>query len=443
MRVGAGTVDICALESKVMLLVQKMEGYKKEVGKLRMRQERMEGYVRRIEEIMEKEVKRCCSDAENGEILLYLFSLSSYKLYSFWCSVARGSPSLSSSGTNKSSNEMVLPSSSSIISTEPQINPNYKDSTSPVEDGFSTPDDLDMPVSGPQDGGMDYTGYVGIQQPSLQPMSSIGSPHWQQRYQDASMEYGNFMATPKAAVLGSSSSGLKMSLSMPSSSQIGLRLTRSMSCGSGTESGSATACRTEKTMQGPRPPLPVLNSSGSIASSGSSSSIVSTGSNMSPSTSSSSGVNVNMKIGTSPVSSLSVFSLTGAGGTQQLPLPNFKTALGVGLPASISSSDTSILNTMERPPHILLAENDEVAKTLCCKFLEKCGCEFDAVKDGIEAVNQMMLRCYDLVLMVSISLVHKYCNCPSASYFCSPPALPPLLVLLQCELTCVWRVCRT
>jgi hypothetical protein len=58
--VGIGMVDLQALKSQVMLLVQKVEGYEKEVKQLRMRQEEMEKYVRRLEERLKRDGERYC-----------------------------------------------------------------------------------------------------------------------------------------------------------------------------------------------------------------------------------------------------------------------------------------------------------------------------------------------------------------------------------------------
>jgi hypothetical protein len=45
-----------------------MAGYEREVEELRMRQEAMEAYMRMVEERLERERQRCCSDVQNGEI---------------------------------------------------------------------------------------------------------------------------------------------------------------------------------------------------------------------------------------------------------------------------------------------------------------------------------------------------------------------------------------
>jgi hypothetical protein len=260
-----------------------------------------------------------------------------------------------------------------------------------------------------------YTGYE-AQLPSSSPMLSLQGTSWQRQYQDisTSMDYRDCMVTPKAADPSSMSSGMKMYPPIPSSSQTQNDFSRPISLSSGSGAVSATASRREESMQVQRspPPLSTRTSMAITTSSRDSSlpSMTSTGSDMSPSTSSSNVV-------TLPVSSLPTVHSTGC--TQQLPPPNFKTVLGVGFPTPISSSvpsssntpasanncSCSVFNTWEHPPRILLVEDDEVARTLACKFLEKCGCEFVAVKDGMEAVNQMMLGCYDLVLMVSIIIL--------------------------------------
>jgi hypothetical protein len=381
-----GVVDGQALESLVMLLMQKVEGYRNEVEELKMRHEEMKKYVRSVVEKLERHVERYCLDVGYGEIPLYLLLFS---LLVKLCSVAQFYPS-SLSSPSEPPDEMALPS------------PSSEGSNSFIEDDFSTSKDLDM--SGPQDM-PDYTGY-GTQQPSSSPLLMLQGTRWQEQYQDVSrrIHYRDSIVTPAAADSSSLSSGMRMSPSMPSCSQTqndfsGLR---SMS------SGSATASRREESMQVPRPPLLSVCSS-----------MTSLGSNMSPSTSSST-------IAALPVSSSSTVQSTG--GTQQLTPPNFKTVIGVGLPAPItfsasSSSNTStsanstIFNTREHSPRILLVEDDEVARTLACKFLEKCGCEFVAVKDGMEAVNQMILGCYDLVLMVSITLVLPSTQILQASLF--------------------------
>jgi hypothetical protein len=148
-------------------------------------------------------------------------------------------------------------------------------------------------------------------------------------------DYGDFVAMSKAvpgmgvsrAVLVPSSSQIQNDLSRP-------RLTRSMSWGSGTAFQASMA---EEIMQVPRP-LPVSALSSMPASSASSGSpnlsamTESTRLNMAPSTSSqSSSMNVNMNMNDGGIS----------GSTQQLPFPSFKTVLGAGLPAPISSPSGS------------------------------------------------------------------------------------------------------
>ena len=67
---GGSTANVQALESQVMLLMQKAAGYEKEVEELRTRLEELEGYVKNVEERLKRGGHRCC----NGEILSPLSS---------------------------------------------------------------------------------------------------------------------------------------------------------------------------------------------------------------------------------------------------------------------------------------------------------------------------------------------------------------------------------
>ena len=57
------------------------------------------------------------------------------------------------------------------------------------------------------------------------------------------------------------------------------------------------------------------------------------------------------------------------------------------------------------PPRVLLVEDDAVSRKLSSKFLQVFGCAIDVAVDGVGAVNKMNLEKYDLVLMVSRSVV--------------------------------------
>jgi hypothetical protein len=79
---GVGMVDGQALESQVMLLMQKVEGYRKEVEELKMRHKEMKEYVRSVVEMLKRQGERCCLGVENGEILLcFLFFSLLIKLF--------------------------------------------------------------------------------------------------------------------------------------------------------------------------------------------------------------------------------------------------------------------------------------------------------------------------------------------------------------------------
>ena len=54
-------------------------------------------------------------------------------------------------------------------------------------------------------------------------------------------------------------------------------------------------------------------------------------------------------------------------------------------------------------PRVLIVEDDAVIRKMSTKLLEVAGCTIDVAVDGVEAVNQMNLSKYDLVLMVSFS----------------------------------------
>ena len=62
-------------------------------------------------------------------------------------------------------------------------------------------------------------------------------------------------------------------------------------------------------------------------------------------------------------------------------------------------------------PRVLVVEDDQVNRNLCTKYLEDYGCSVDLAFDGASAVNKMNIEKFDLVLMVSSSLL----PCPSIS----------------------------
>ena len=52
------------------------------------------------------------------------------------------------------------------------------------------------------------------------------------------------------------------------------------------------------------------------------------------------------------------------------------------------------------PPHVLLVDDDRVCRDLSGKLLQLVGCTIDLAKDGVEALDKLTAKKYDLVLMV-------------------------------------------
>ena len=63
---------------------------------------------------------------------------------------------------------------------------------------------------------------------------------------------------------------------------------------------------------------------------------------------------------------------------------------------SETESETTV--TAETQPSILLAEDDPVTRMLMTRFLKKAGYEVDAVGDGTEAFDRMLLRYYPILV---------------------------------------------
>jgi PAS domain S-box-containing protein len=53
----------------------------------------------------------------------------------------------------------------------------------------------------------------------------------------------------------------------------------------------------------------------------------------------------------------------------------------------------------ESPPHVLVAEDSQINQIVAARSLERCGCRVDVVGDGREALQALLARGYDIVLM--------------------------------------------
>lgn len=114
-----------------------------------------------------------------------------------------------------------------------------------------------------------------------------------------------------------------------------------------------------------------------------------------------------------PLAATVVGPLTGAG-TSSFPIKN-RNSIADGSSNAVASGSS----TVSRPPgtlrvrrstyvpgwsvapRVLIVEDDAVVRKMSTKLLEVAGCTIDVAVDGVEAVNQMNLSRYDLVLMVS------------------------------------------
>ena len=56
-------------------------------------------------------------------------------------------------------------------------------------------------------------------------------------------------------------------------------------------------------------------------------------------------------------------------------------------------------NPAESRPFVLVADDDELARRIVAKILEKLGCHVDAVSDGAEAVEAARTVQYDLIIL--------------------------------------------
>lgn len=81
-------------------------------------------------------------------------------------------------------------------------------------------------------------------------------------------------------------------------------------------------------------------------------------------------------------------------------------AAGPSMEPAISSNN-QLTSKWAVPPRILLVEDDAICRRLSAKLLQIFGCTYDAVNDGVAAVNKMNLDKYDLVLMVSLKCFQR------------------------------------
>lgn len=132
----------------------------------------------------------------------------------------------------------------------------------------------------------------------------------------------------------------------------------------------------------------------------------STGNNYAPQASSSNLQSFNLlSNGPTPSTSSSLPMSNGAPYTSasasSLKAPSRKNSTAARPPGTLRVRRSTYVPGWAVPPRVLIVEDDAVVRKMSTKLLEVAGCTIDVAVDGVEAVNQMNLSRYDLVLMVS------------------------------------------
>ena len=73
--------------------------------------------------------------------------------------------------------------------------------------------------------------------------------------------------------------------------------------------------------------------------------------------------------------------------------------------ADVPSQKPESAQPWSTTPRVLVVEDDQANRNLCTKYLEDYGCSVDLAFDGASAVNKMNIEKFDLVLMVSPTLL--------------------------------------
>ena len=66
----------------------------------------------------------------------------------------------------------------------------------------------------------------------------------------------------------------------------------------------------------------------------------------------------------------------------------------------VTSQKSDTTSSWSTTPRVLIAEDDQVSRNLCAKYVQDHGCSVDLSIDGASAVNKMNIEKFDLVLMV-------------------------------------------
>jgi CheY-like chemotaxis protein/anti-sigma regulatory factor (Ser/Thr protein kinase) len=68
------------------------------------------------------------------------------------------------------------------------------------------------------------------------------------------------------------------------------------------------------------------------------------------------------------------------------------------VPLSVESNDAVALS-WPSPPLVLIAEDSQINQIVATRALERCGCHVHIASDGLEALNALLVRRYDAVMM--------------------------------------------
>lgn len=77
----------------------------------------------------------------------------------------------------------------------------------------------------------------------------------------------------------------------------------------------------------------------------------------------------------------------------------------VSTPPATDKGKKKMVASWTTPPRVLLVDDDSVYRDVSGRMLNMIGCSIDLAKDGLEALQKMSLEKYDLILMVTITIV--------------------------------------